>query len=92
MNNYVIVYDIEDDKRRNKVFKLLKEFITPVQYSVFEGRIDPCNFLMLEERLKGIIDDGVDSIIIYNQCESCTKNVKRLGVESFIYGNDDILI
>ena len=34
--HYTVAYDITDDKRRNKVAKILKDFGKRVQYSVFE--------------------------------------------------------
>jgi len=36
---YSICYDIKDDRRRNRIFKLLKDFGEPVQFSVFEADI-----------------------------------------------------
>ena len=39
MDYYIITYDIRDDRRRDKIFKLLKGYVTPVQYSVFEGYV-----------------------------------------------------
>jgi len=36
MNNWLICYDIEDDRERARVFKCLKKYGHPVQKSVFE--------------------------------------------------------
>jgi CRISPR-associated protein Cas2 len=32
----VVCYDVVDDRRRNRIFKLLKDYGRRVQYSVFE--------------------------------------------------------
>ena len=38
--HYTVAYDITDDKRRNRVAKILKDFGTRIQYSVFECDTD----------------------------------------------------
>ena len=38
--HYTVAYDITDDKRRNRVAKILKDFGTRIQYSVFECNTD----------------------------------------------------
>ena len=37
---YVVSYDIVDDARRTRVHATLKDYGTPVQYSVFECDVD----------------------------------------------------
>jgi CRISPR-associated protein Cas2 len=38
--HFVIAYDIEQDRRRNKVMSALKDYGLRVQYSVFECDLD----------------------------------------------------
>ena len=52
----VISYDIKDDKRRSKIFKVLKNFGQWMQFSVFECELDKANFLRLKDRLDHLID------------------------------------
>ena len=35
--HYTVAYDITDDKRRNRVAKILKDFGTRIQYSVLNA-------------------------------------------------------
>ncbi len=78
----VISYDIKDDKRRSKIFKVLKNFGQWMQFSVFECELDKANFLRLKDRLDHLIDaEKEDSIRFYFLCEGCKRQVERVGGE-----------
>lgn len=78
----VISYDIRDDKRRGRVFKTLKNFGQWMQYSVFECELDKMQFLKLKDRLDHLIEaDKDDSVRFYFLCESCKRQVERIGGE-----------
>lgn len=75
----VITYDLEDDKKRNKLFKLLKNYGQHVQYSVFECDLSNTKLTQLGLALdKFDFDDG-DSIIIYSICEEFQRKIKTIG-------------
>lgn len=70
-NFVVIVYDIADDKRRNRVVKILEEIGTRVNYSVFECCLSDS---VLEKTKKSIakhIDTHTDSVVYYPICVNC---------------------
>ena len=92
LEQYVIVYDIVNDKRRSRIFKLLKEFATPVQDSVFEAVLSKSNVVRLEHQLVSLIHKEEDSIIIYKQCGYCKEKINRLGVSKMVYGEEDIIL
>lgn len=75
----VVSYDIVDDKRRTKVHKALKNFGTPVQYSVFECQLDAAAAERLQKRLKALIRPQEDSIRTYTLCEACLPKVQVVG-------------
>lgn len=75
----VVSYDIVDDKRRTKVHKALKNFGTPVQYSVFECQLDSPTLARLQKRLKALIRPQEDSVRYYTLCEACLAKVKVAG-------------
>ena len=75
----VVSYDIVDDKRRTKVHKTLKNFGTPVQYSVFECQLDSPALERLQKRLKALIRPQEDSVRYYTLCEACLAKVKVAG-------------
>lgn len=62
---YLIIYDIIDNKNRNKVFKYLKSYGTPVQKSCFETYLSESQFSRLEKRLIKMIDWETDNLRIY---------------------------
>jgi len=60
----VIVYDVNVD-RVNKVNKFLKSYLHWQQNSVFEGKVTKSQYHEIINKLKEIIEDNDDSIIIY---------------------------
>lgn len=82
----VIAYDIVNDKRRAKLHKLLKNYGTRVQFSVFECRISKVHWLLLRHRLKSLIKADEDSVRCYRLCNACQSRVERIGGERPIEG------
>lgn len=70
----IVVYDIEVE-RINKVRKTLREYLFWVQNSVFEGEIGRSSLAELKTRLRDIIDESYDSIVIYRM--NSPKSMKR---------------
>lgn len=78
----VVSYDVTDDKRRGRIFKALKNFGQWMQFSLFECELDKMNFLKLKDRLDHLIEaDKDDSIRFYFLCESCKRQIERIGGE-----------
>lgn len=75
----LISYDIQDDKKRTKVSKLLENYGTRVQYSVFECLINKEQLKKIKEETKKIIDLNTDSIRFYLICESCVNRIEIIG-------------
>lgn len=76
----VLVYDI-DESRVNKVNKYLKRYLHWIQNSVFEGELTRSQYAIMLDGLKDIIDESVDSVIIY-KCRSGRQLDKvTIGVE-----------
>lgn len=77
---YIISYDIVNDKNRLKLFKLLKDYGTHVQYSVFEVALNQKQFdKMLYEINQIKINKSSDSIIIYSLNKLSIKNKIIIG-------------
>lgn len=80
---YVISYDISEDKRRNKVAKLLEGYGRRVQYSVFECHINEKKLKVLYAALMDLTCDMKDgSVYIYTVCGSCEKKLVIIGEEN----------
>lgn len=76
----VVSYDIVDDKRRTKIHKILKNFGTPVQYSVFECTLDAASLERMRKKLKLQVNQKEDSVRFYLLCEACVPKVQILGL------------
>lgn len=59
----ICAYDV-NEKRCNKVMKILKKYLFHIQNSVFEGNLTPKQFIRLKKELGVIVSDD-DSIMFY---------------------------
>lgn len=73
---YVIVYDIPDNGRRNKLFKALKGFGTRVQYSVFEAHLNKSQYEEMKRVVTRVIDASEDSVRYYVLCGACARRME----------------
>lgn len=76
----IIVYDINVD-RVNKVKAFLRQHLFWIQNSVFEGEVTESEFKTIYDGLVEIIDNEVDSIIIYKLKMAELLNREVLGIE-----------
>lgn len=63
--NYLIMYDICDNKRSNKILNILRGYCYHEQNSIFEGRLRKSQLIALKEKLNKNINKNKDYIIIY---------------------------
>jgi len=61
---YLFSYDISDDKRRTRAFKILDAWGDHAQYSVFFSELNPTELASLKARLDGVINHDEDQILI----------------------------
>lgn len=59
-SSYLVCYDISDDKRLKKIFKLMRGFGDHLQYSVFECQFTPADLVRCRESLRAIIKHTED--------------------------------
>lgn len=89
---YVVCYDIADNRRRGKVFNLLKDFGSWVQLSVFECDISRDEAKELMSKVKKIIDEEVDFVRVYSACASCLKQSIIMGKGKLSLNQDYYII
>ncbi|WP_457637911.1 CRISPR-associated endonuclease Cas2 [Oceanithermus sp.] len=65
MKHHVVVYDIPDDGRRDKVATILASYGERVQLSVFECWLDKARKNALINELENVIDRDDDLVRIY---------------------------
>lgn len=84
-NEYIICYDITNNKLRTKIEKMLKNYGIRIQYSIFDCKISPEVYKNeLNLKLKALSKNEKfikesDSILIFNLCGSCYKKVRAYG-------------
>ncbi len=75
-----IVYDIVEDKVRNKVAKQCKKFgLIRVQKSVFLGKLETNRFDELGEKCLDLIDEDTDSVYLFPFCQEDFRRINVLG-------------
>lgn len=62
-HTYIVTYDICDDKRLRKVFKICRDFGDHLQYSVFECDLNPAELVTLKDMLEVIINHAEDQVL-----------------------------
>jgi CRISPR-associated protein Cas2 len=76
----VVCYDVVQDRRRAKLHKRLRDFLEPVQKSVFEGDLPARRLPDLIEAVDLVIDHEVDNVRVYELCRGCVGLVVHRGV------------
>ena len=72
----VVAYDIESDRLRSKISKILEKFGVRINYSVFECLFTQRQLEDTQERIEKQITSAKDSVIFYRICVDCyTKTV-----------------
>lgn len=75
-----VLYDIENDRARDKVAKACKQSgLYRVQYSCFLGTLDAHEKDILELRLKDLINEEVDKVYIFPMSKAELKDTILLG-------------
>jgi CRISPR-associated protein Cas2 len=62
--HYLFSYDVSDDKRRNEIFKTLRDHGDHAQYSVFMCELNSTELVVLRARLDKLLHHGEDQLMI----------------------------
>jgi len=77
---YMVVYDIADDRLRNRISDLCQEFGVRVQESVFECELEENGLALLVQRLaREIADASAANVRLYRVCRDCLRASLALG-------------
>jgi len=60
---FLVCYDISEDKRRDRVFKVCKNHGEHLQFSVFECDLNPSELAGLQRELLAVILPATDQIL-----------------------------
>lgn len=75
----LVVYDISNDRRRTRLHKRLKDFGTPVQYSVFECILSAKEIQKMKIAVTKVIKPRLDHIRYYELCSNCGAGIEVVG-------------
>lgn len=79
MNSYLICYDIEDDRERTRVAKVLLHYGERVQYSVFEVHITrPRDLDTLRAELREVLSAEDAEVRFYRLTANGLRDSRRL--------------
>lgn len=82
---YIVAYDISDQKRWRRIFKLMKGYGEWVQLSVFQCRLSPRQHAELVALLDGVIHHTEDHVVLMDLglADNVTPRVVSLGKAEF---------
>lgn len=80
----IVCYDIVSDRRRGRLMRRLREHLTRVQKSVFEGSLDEQRLLALRTMILEEINPVEDTVRIYRLCGRCQPATELLGTSVFV--------
>lgn len=63
---YIVTYDIADAKRLRRVYRKLRGFGDPLQYSVFRCTLSASEYILLLEALTPLINHREDQVMLIN--------------------------
>jgi len=87
VSQYLIVYDISEPKRLQRVHRRLKKQGLPVQYSVFSVVLSQVQLVRLLDVIKPLLDEREDDLRCYSL--PCLIDCVTLGKQFF---PDDVLL
>jgi len=76
----ILIYDV-GVKRVTKMLKLCRQYLCWIQNSVFEGELSEVKLRELKSRLKSVMDQEEDSVIIFTSKRGYQMDKDILGKE-----------
>lgn len=76
----IVVYDV-GEKRVGKMLKLCRQYLCWIQNSVLEGELSETKLRELKIKMKNVIDEAEDSIIIFTNKLGYNMDKQILGKE-----------
>ena len=76
----IVVYDV-GETREGKMLKLCRQYLCWIQNSVLEGELSETKLRELKIKMKNVIDEAEDSIIIFTNKLGYNMNKQILGKE-----------
>jgi CRISPR-associated protein Cas2 len=87
---YLICYDISDEKRLRRVFKICKDYGSHLQYSVFESDLSQIEKTELEQKLSAEINAREDQVLFVELGLATGRGERVIQALSRPYTNIDV--
>ena len=88
----IAAYDIADPRRLNRVAKVLKDYGTRVQKSIFEVTVDNRVFTEMKDRIEEEIEASEDGVKYFPVCEKCAGTLEVIGQGVFIDPDEEYAV
>ena len=85
----VVCYDIVGDRRRSRILRKLRGYLTHVQKSVFEGELEEKKRDSMRQMLLTEIDPVEDTVSIFHLCVRCVPGTEVLGLGTYVDRSDE---
>ena len=76
----IVVYDV-GEKRVGKMLKLCRQYLNWIQNSVLEGELSEAKLRELKIKMKSIIDEDEDSVIVFTNKIGYNMDKQIIGKE-----------
>ncbi|NDV80192.1 CRISPR-associated endonuclease Cas2 [Dysgonomonas sp. 511] len=71
----IVAYDVEDNRQRDKISKLLEKYGMRINLSVFECMFTDTQYKKVKEDIERRIDKRTDTLVYYPICVSCFTKI-----------------
>jgi CRISPR-associated protein Cas2 len=88
---YIVCYDISDDRRRDHVARALLDFGQRVEESVFVANLDDELAARMRERVARLIEPETDRLHVFRLCKECAGKTEVYG-EAFVPQDRDFYV
>jgi len=82
--DFLVCYDIADDRRRAKVSAALLDYGRRVQESVFLASLDDELKERMRARVRGLLDADEDCVLLIPLCAACRSKAERFGKQVLV--------
>jgi len=90
--NMLVIYDIAEPRRLNKIAKVIKDYGIRVQKSIFEVDVNSTAFEEMKFRIEKIIEMSEDGVKYFPLCEKCKNTVEIIGQGIFIDPDEEYYV
>ena len=87
---FLICYDISDEKRLRRVFKICKDYGSHLQYSVFESDLSQIEKTELERKLSAEINTREDQVLFVELGPATGRGERVIQALGRPYSNIDV--